>query len=198
MQALLDQLYKTTWLEVVGMITGLLFPIFSAYEKKICWLFGGISSVIYVYICFEGKLYQDAILNFYYVIMAVVGYFIWQGIIQSKKKQLKISYMSLKANLLFILLGAAYTVLGGYFFHERTDASYPYVDAFVTGFSFIGTYLEAQKKIENWYIFLVADGVGIWLFYEKGLLLTSFLFIIFCVICIYGIVAWHRKIKLSE
>jgi nicotinamide mononucleotide transporter len=198
MQTFLDQLYKTSWLEVIAMVCGLLFPVFSAFEKKICWLFGGMSSVIYVYICFNGKLYQDAFLNFYYIIMAVVGYLIWQGVIKSKKGSLKISFLKPKFLLLYLFLGLVYTVAGGYFFHEKTDASYPYVDAFVTGFSFIGTFLEAKKKIENWYIFLVADGVGAWLFYQKGLMLTSILFTIFCFICIYGIIQWHRKIKLSR
>jgi nicotinamide mononucleotide transporter len=128
--------------------------------------------------------------------MAVVGFLLWQGIIKSKKKDLQISFLRFKFLGLYLFLGFFYTLVGGYFFHEKTDASYPYIDAFVTGFSFIATFLEAKKKIENWYIFLVADGVGAWLFFQKGLILTSLLFIIFCIICIGGIIQWHRKIKL--
>jgi nicotinamide mononucleotide transporter len=89
-------------------------------------------------------------------------------------------------------------VVSGYIFLRYTNASYPFLDATLTGFAFIATWLETRKKIENWYIFLVVDGLSIWLFWKKGYILTAILFIIYCIICIYGIIQWHRKIKLSK
>lgn len=195
MHSLLEQLYKTSWLEVIAMVTGLLFPIFSALEKKICWLFGGVSSLLYIWIMFNGKLYQDAALNLYYVIMAIVGYLMWSGVIRSKKKELVISSSNWKWITVYILIGIGYAAVGGYIFQSKTDASYPYTDAFITGFAFVATWLDAKKKIENWYIFLMVDIVSVWLFIQKGYILTAILFIIYCFICIYGIVQWHRKIK---
>lgn len=180
------------------MISGLLFPILSAFEKVICWLFGGISSVIYIYLFLEGKLYQDAGLNFFYVIMSVIGYLMWKGIIKPRNKKVKIQFMTIPVTLLFILLGLLYTVVTGYIFKKYTDAAFPFVDAFVTGFSFIATWLDARKKIENWILFFIADAVGIWLFWQKGFILTSFMFMIYCGICIFGFIKWHRQIKLSK
>ncbi len=198
MQEIWAKLLETTWIEAVAMISGLLFPIFAAYEKKICWLFGGISALTYAWVLYEGKLYQDAVLSIFYVVMAVYGYLMWQGVIKAKKQQVKISYSNPFTVFIYITIGLQYTFLGGYCFDNFTDASYPYVDAFVTGFSLVATWLEAKKKIDNWYLFLVADGVGIWLFYQKGLLLTAILYIIYCIICLWGIFRWTKQIKLSK
>lgn len=198
MQEIWDQLQQTTWLEIIAMVTGLLFPIFAAYEKKICWLFGGISSLIYIYLMFIAQLYSDAILNFYYVVMAFMGYLTWSGIIKVRKKEVKVSYANFRLLIIVSLIAAVYSVVSGYIFLRYTNASYPFLDATLTGFAFIATWLETRKKIENWYIFLVVDGLSIWLFWKKGYILTAILFIIYCIICIYGIIQWHRKIKLSK
>ena len=198
MQALLDQLYKTTPLEVFAMISGLLFLIFASLEKKICWLFGGISSLVYTWIMFNGKLYQDAALSIFYVVMSIYGFLMWHGVIRNKKKPFKISYADPFTVFIYIVLSLQYFFIGGFCFDNFTDAEYPYVDAFITGFSLVGTWLEAKKKIDNWYLFLFADGVGIWLFWQKGYLLTAILYIIYFIICFYGIYKWRRTIKLSK
>jgi len=198
MQEIIDQLLKTTWIEVVAMVTGLLFPIFAAAEKKICWLFGGISSIAYSYLLFDGRLYQDAILSVFYVGMSVYGYLMWTGVIKSKKEDVKISRVHPLTFFVCLVIGSQYFFVGGYCFDHFTDSDYPYVDAFITGFSLVATWLDAKKKMENWYIFLVADGVGVWLFWQKGYALTAVLYIIYCILCIYGIFKWRSKIKLSR
>lgn len=198
MQEFLHQLSKTSWLEVVAMVSGVLFPILAAYEKKLCWLFGGISAIAYAWILFDGRLYQDAVLSVFYLGMSLYGYLMWQGIIKSKKEPVKISKAHPVTFAICLVIGSQYFFVGGYCFDHFTNSDYPYVDAFVTGFSLVATWLEAKKKIENWYIFLVADAVGIWLFWEKGYMLTAILYGIYCLLCIYGIIIWRRKIKLSK
>lgn len=199
MQHLLEQLSKTTAIEAVAMICGLLFPILASLEKKICWLFGGISSVLYVFIMFKGQLYQDAVLSLFYVGMAVYGYLMWTGKIKSKNKEVvKISKTHPLTLFVCLVIASQYFFVGGFFFGHFTNSDYPYADAFIVGFSLVATWLDAKKKIENWYLFLIADAMGVWLFWEKELYLTSLLNIIYCFICIYGIFAWRRKIKLSR
>jgi nicotinamide mononucleotide transporter len=130
--------------------------------------------------------------------MAFVGYLTWSGIIKVRKKEVKVSYANFRLLIIVSLIAAVYSVVSGYIFLRYTNASYPFLDATLTGFAFIATWLETRKKIENWYIFLVVDGLSIWLFWKKGYILTAILFIIYCIICIYGIIQWHRKIKLSK
>lgn len=198
MQEFWDQLLKTTWIEIVAMVCGLLFPILAAYEKKICWLFGGISSVLYVWIMFSENLYQDAVLSVFYVVMSVYGYLMWTGVIKPKKEAVKISRAHPLTFFVCIVIASQYFFVGGYFFDHFTDAHYPYADSFIVGFSLVATWLDAKKKIENWYLFLIADFAGIFLFWQKGLYLTALLNIIYCIICIYGIIQWRSKIKLSR
>lgn len=198
LETLWEQLKQTSWIEAIAMISGLLFPIFAGLEKKICWLFGFISSVLYTYICIDIKLYQDAIISFYYVIMAIVGFLMWQGIITKKKSVFTVSTMNSQHIIWVVIIGLAYTGITGFLFFRFTDASFPFMDAFTTGFAFIATWLQARKKIENWVIFLIIDAVGIWLYYQKGLVLTSVLYIFYCILSVNGIIQWQKKVRLLK
>ena len=198
MQEIWEKLLLTSWLEAIAMVSGLLFPIFASFEKKICWLFGGISALTYAWVMFDEQLYQDGVLSIFYIVMSIYGYLMWQGVIKPKKDPVKISHASPFTVFIYITISLQYFFIGGYCFDNFTDADYPYVDAFVTGFSLVATWLEAKKKIDNWYLFLVADSVGVWLFWQKGLILTSILYIIYCIICVYGIIQWKKKIKLLK
>lgn len=193
-ETFIDQLMKTTWMEVIAMLCGLAFPILAAFEKKSAWIVGGISSLVYIWLMIEARLYQDAIINFYYVIMAILGYLTWSGVIKKKKNILHVSHLSVTGIILVILIGSSYALSTGYWFYTYTNASFPFIDSFVAGFAFIATWLESRKKIEHWILFFFIDLVCIWLFWQKGLILTSMLNLIYCFICVFGFIAWRKKL----
>jgi nicotinamide mononucleotide transporter len=185
-------------LEAAGVIASLLYTILAAREKIICWLFGLISSAIYIYICFEAKLYQDTIINFYYFAMAVYGWILWNRRNASPGGKFHIVQASQKYILLITLTGLILTAASGTFFRYFTDASLPYIDAFTTVFAFIATWMQARKMVQNWIIFMVVDFVSIFMFGIKGYYFTSILFFIYTVICIFAYLEWQKKARISS
>jgi nicotinamide mononucleotide transporter len=185
-------------LEAAGVIASLLYTILAAREKIICWLFGLISSAIYIYICFEAKLYQDTIINFYYFAMAVYGWILWSRRNASPGGKFHIVQASQKYILLITLTGLILTAASGTFFRYFTDASLPYIDAFTTVFAFIATWMQARKMVQNWIIFMVVDFVSIFMFGIKGYYFTSILFFIYTVICIFAYLEWQKKARISS
>src|SRR5690606_23352931 len=114
-------------------------------------------------------------INLYYIIMSVVGWYLW-----SKKPDntiLKVSSIG-KYNLIVVTVtGVIITAILGYLMQLYTDASLPYIDSFTTVFALIATYMVVKKKIENWLIWIVADGISIGMYAYKSLYFTSFLFL---------------------
>ena len=77
----------------------------------------------------------------------------------------------------------------------KTMASFPYIDALTTGFAVMTTYLVAQKVLENWLYWVVIDFVSIYLYFQKGLMLTSGLFILYVFMALSGYFMWRKKMQ---
>lgn len=183
-------------LEFVAVGTALIYVYLASKEKAICFIFGFISSAIYVYICWVHKLYFDTIINLYYIVMSVVGWNLWK---QSKKtKSLKIGYLGKKRTLIWCAIGLLIVFATGSIAKFHTDASLPYIDSFTTVFALIATLMVVKKHIENWILFIFIDGVSIWLYYYKELYLTSLLFSIYTIIAIRGYLLWKKNIEQEQ
>jgi nicotinamide mononucleotide transporter len=67
-----------TWLtdnyiEVFGAVTGIIYVFLEIRQATWLWPLGIITSGVYVWIFFTGKLYADMSLQAYYVVISVMG-----------------------------------------------------------------------------------------------------------------------------
>jgi nicotinamide riboside transporter PnuC len=58
-----------------------------------------------------------------------------------------------------------------------------------------GAVLMTRKVIEHWLVWMAADVIYIWLYAERGLYLTSLLYVVFFVMCVAGWRDWLRDIS---
>lgn len=199
----LSNLLDTTLLEFIAVIFGLMSVWFAKQEKILVYPTGIISVLIYVYICFGIKLYADAGINFFYFIMSVYGWYMWSK--KSAKPSLKITACSLNDWLISIFMLAASAavilVLLNYFKADDTEywaTSIPYIDTITTAIFIVGMWLMAIKKVENWIFWIVGDIISVPLYAYKGLVFTSFQFLVFLVIAVLGYLAWKKKIEVPS
>jgi nicotinamide mononucleotide transporter len=196
---LLHQILATTTLEWLAFVFSLAYVYLAVKENPWCWPVG-LTSVVFaflVYIRPEVRLYSEATLQVYYMAMSVYGWLMWtRGKIPNNAVTtavLPISRWSLTQHLIAIGLGVGLLFLLGYFW-SWMGAALPYVDAFTTAFSIIATYMVAQKIIENWLYWIVIDLVSIFMNYDRGLYLFALLFFIYCIVAVYGWLAWRRQL----
>ena len=76
-----------------------------------------------------------------------------------------------------------------------TDSDVPYWDSFTTASAFVGMWLMAKKKVDNWIAWIITDLVSVPLYFYKGLILTSFQFLFFTVCATFGLIAWINSAK---
>ena len=196
LQSLYENILASTWLEAVAVIFGLLSVWFAWKENILVYPTGIISVLIYVYICFNVKLYADMGINAFYFVMSIYGWVKW-----SRKTGDRPSRPITRASKLEWILSVTGLVLVFlilvYVLKNYTDSNVPIWDALTTAIFIIGMWLMALKKIENWLAWILGDFISIPLFASKGLILTSLQFAIFLALAVAGYLAWNQKIRLN-
>jgi nicotinamide mononucleotide transporter len=197
--AFMINLMDTSWLEFVAVIFGLLSVWFAKQEKILVYPTGIISVLIYIYICFNVKLFADAGINLFYFIMSVYGWYMWTK--KTDKPPLKISFNTKKDWLIAggVFVFSLIVIISLLKYINGDDVEYwstnvPYIDTFTTSVFIIAMLLMALKKVESWVFWIVGDIISIPLYTYKGLLFTSFQFLVFLILAVMGYVEWKRKV----
>lgn len=191
----------TSFLEWLAVITGVVYVILASAQSIWCWLFAFISSCIYVYLCISIELYLESGLQFFYVIMAIVGWFSWQNanrsneVLDSTDEGSSITKWSLKIHAINIVGSGLLAFLLGWLFSTYTNQNNPYVDAFTTVYSLLATFMVTRRVLENWIYWIVIDLVSIYLYASRELYLTSVLFALFTVLAAIGLYSWYKTYK---
>lgn len=186
-----------TWLEATAVFFGLLSVWYAKQENILVYPTGIISVLIYVYICFGAKLYADMGINAYYFVMSVYGWVVWAQT-DEERPAVPISYNSNRENLYSLLLFAVSWLVLYYSLSRFTDSDVPVWDSFTTAVFFVGMWLMARKKVENWVAWIIGDLVSVPLYFYKGLVLTSFQYLVFTALAVAGLVSWVRAVRTQK
>lgn len=186
--------------EIVLETTAIIFGLLSVWyaKKDNIWVFptGIINTVIYTYLLWKWSLLGDMMINFYYAVMSIYGWYHW-----TRKKgnvvEFPISRMNAyeKKVSIVLFIGTVVFVIAVYTFFDKFTHWTSYVDTFVTGIFFVGMWLMARRKIENWILWIVGDIISIPMYFVKGYSFTSIQYLIFTIIAIFGYLEWKRTLQ---
>lgn len=183
--------------EVIAVVTAIAYLVFAIRQNIVCWVFAAISTSIYIGLFVDAKLYMEAVLNGFYLAMAVYGFYVWRSGTETSH-QLPVVTWPLRTHLLaggsLILLSA----LTGTTLQNYTDAAFPYVDSMTTWFAIWATFLVARKVLENWWYWLAIDLASVFIYWSRDLELTGILFAIYIVMIPFGLVAWTKSMRKQE
>lgn len=196
-------------LEIIATTFGLLSVYFSIKKNILVYPTGIISTVIYVYILFVFGLLGDMMINFYYTIMSIYGWFLWS---KNTKDNIHIEVSRttkrqwLIATFLFLLSLGLVTLV--YYYKPFVDNRFSmigvdlglyhldwanWLDVFTTSIFLVGMWMMAKRKIENWIFWIIGDLICIPMFLYKGLVITSFQFFVFTILAIIGYIEWKKS-----
>ena len=197
-------------LEIIGVIFGFLSVWYA--KKGNIWVYptGIISTMLFVYLLWHYVLWGDMLINVYYTIMSIYGWVLWAR--NAKDNIITISRTTpadWKTAALLAVFSFAFVISIYYLkpfikndfslqgvtlgFHNFLPTEY--VDVFTTAIFLVGMWLMAKRKIENWLFWIVGDLISIPLYYIKGMVFTSFQYLLFTIIAIMGYLEWRRKLQ---
>src|SRR5690606_27482297 len=183
-------------LEVIAVIFGFLSVWFSKQENILVYPTGIISTVIFVYLLWQWGLIGDMMINVYYSSMSIYGWYVWTRKVDAVPF-IPITRATRKENLwsILIFLGTVLFAIAIYNYFDKWNDWTAYVDTFTTGIFFLGMWLMAKKKLENWIYWIIGDIISVPLYLYKGLALTSLQYLLFTILAFYGYRTWKRSLS---
>lgn len=203
--------YPMSFVEFFGTIFTASSVYLAAKNKLSTWPIGIIGIILYAFLFYQVHLYSDLIEQIYYFITSFWGWWLWTHPNNSETKdvnqELKVGYVKQSYNLEAIATIALLSIIFGYAMTQihlwlpdlfPEPASFPYLDAFTTVMSFVATIYLAKRKIESWYLWILVDIIGVWLYYQKGVVFISLLYLAFLLNAIKGYFEWVKTYKSYE
>ena len=181
-----------TWLELVAFVLAVLMVVFNMRVNPLGWPLAIVSSALYFLLFWNSKLYGDASLQIFFVVIAFWGWWQWLRGTADDGSALKVRELRLSQRWQLLAALALAWPATGLFLKNFTDTDVPWWDAFPTAASVIGQWLLGRKYVENWLVWIVVNVVSVGLFAYKGLWLTVILYGIFIVMSVFGWRAWRR------
>ncbi|APC91633.1 MULTISPECIES: nicotinamide riboside transporter PnuC [Francisella] len=193
------------YLEAIAASIGVA-SVICAYKRSVfVYIFGFISALIYIYLLYSWELFGDMILNCYFLLANVAGFFVWLKHLEKNSKTIinikrAASSEKKKALLIFILTISITPFLYAY----QKDAAisnlpaYSYVDCFLTATCFTALYFQITRSINAWYLWITADTLYIPLFIYKGAGITAIQYTIFLTLVCFTLRKWQIILKEQE
>jgi nicotinamide mononucleotide transporter len=211
-------------LELMAAGFGVASVFYARKENILVFPTGIISTGIYVYLLAQWQLYGDLIINIYYTLMSVYGWYQWGKVVDQEKHHIPISRTDTKDKLkafgIFVFTSVFvisvyryYNVMPNqlgfwesvrYAWQHLTSGNLddfrkatPFLDTFTTGVFFAAMWLMANKKIENWILWIAGNIVSIPLYFVKGYGFTGIQYLIFLILAVSGYKEWKKALNTS-
>jgi len=186
-----------SFIEILAALSGIISVWFS--KKASIWVYptGLVNTVFYIWISYDAQLIGEAVVNLYYTIMSLYGWYNWlrrnekhELIVQVSRSNrpawmLQLSFFISIYGILFLCL----SYLKGAFF----SGAIPWADAFASAAAFTGMWLMTRKKLESWIWWIITNIASMPLYYSKGYIFTAVYYFILLILAILGYFEWRKK-----
>ena len=203
--------WKPSLMEILGVVSGLLTVYLTSRERLSSWPWGMANGFFFAVVLFQVQLYWDTALNVFYLVASAAGWWLWlhpakQDPTQDSRGRGRLGISRVTTTQRWIILAVIFvtTLLGGLVgsqFHLwmpgifPQPAALPYPDSFTTAASLGAFFLQLRKKWESWVIWILVDVVTVAVFYTRGIYLMAWVYGVFALVAVKGLLHWHKAWK---
>jgi nicotinamide mononucleotide transporter len=180
----------SNWLEIAGTITTVVGIWLTTRRLLICWPVVLAADFLYLAVFFHAKLYSDALLQVFFVVFTLYGWWHWWRGVRTDG-EVRIVPLNLRGWLIGLAAGVVGSVLLGRLM-VRIGAALPHLDAALTSFSLVASWWGARKHTANWWLWIAVDLIYIGEYLYKDLRLTAVLYAGLTVLAVLGLRDWNR------
>ena len=156
--------------------------------------FGIVMVALYFFIFAEARLYSDALLQIFFLVIQLYGWWNWR-VSRADADEVVVEVLTPLARMGWLAGTAGFALVWGEGMARYTDAAAPYVDALVAGASVAAQILQSQRKLECWVLWVAVDVIAVGLYWSRGLGLTAALYAVFLGMAAYGGWAWWQQLQ---
>lgn len=179
--------------ELIAVLTGLIYVYLAGKNQIIGWLFAIVSSSIYVFLNFEKQLYFFTILQFFYVIVAIYGWYAWK----KKQKTIHFHHVGWK-NVYILICGSILSIVLAVLAEKFSNQNMPYLDAFNFTFCLIASWMISRKILESWIYLIFFDLIAIYINFQVELYPTAILYLLLSILGANAFRDWWKEYRKIE
>jgi nicotinamide mononucleotide transporter len=173
-------------LEILAFITALTGVVLGVFGNRITWPWWGAGSLLYAYLFFQSEYYASAALQFVFIAGGIWGWFGWgpKGAIPRKSSTRE---RIILIGVLIISSLALWPVL------VNIGASSTVIESFGFVGSVIAQLFMIWQRFEAWPLWVIVNIAYTYQYFVGQLYLTSFLYVVFLFVAIWGWIRWRRE-----
>lgn len=193
LQLLNTELVRTTWPEWIAVIFGVAQVLLAQRNHVLTYPAGIISIILSVYILSVAVLYAEALLNVYYLVMSIYGWYLWTR--KTGKPALPVTFTTKREWSITALIVVGGWILLYVVLRLFTSSDVPLWDAWVSATAWAGMWLLARRKVENWLLLNLSNLFAVPLQFYKHLPLFALLTVVLFIVACFGYVDWRKIAK---
>lgn len=166
----------------------------TAEEHVFCWPAGILGSLLYLYVFFRVRLYSDVLLQAYFALTSVYGWYTWTHAGPAADAVLQVTRLTPGAAVVWAVAGTVATVILGGGMRRYTRAALPFWDAAITVLSVVAQYLLTGKVLESWVLWMTVDALAVGVYCARRLYLTAALYGVLFALAARGLTTWLAKL----
>ena len=185
-------------IEIIAVFTGITSVWFA--KKENVWLYpvGIISVLLWIYLCWIGKLFGQSVINLFFFLMNGYGWYNWLRKDADNKPNIFIKNNTEKENISVVLIAIVLSIIIYFLLiplqDEKASLLYVLLEAIITALNFVAMWLMAWKRVEHWLLWIIGDILCIPLFIHKDYPIGVLQFIVFIFIAYLGYKEWKLKV----
>ena len=183
----------------LSAVFGVIYVICAAKQERRAYLFGIANVILYAIAVYSKGLYISAGYNLLYSFPVMIyGYRYW-GKVQNEETS-GVKEFNVRQKILGVIL-MLIAVCGLAMFSETfLGGENVWMDALVSVLVCVATFLLARKYIEQWLLFIIANFMGIILFFPKSLndmgsIDLFVMWIVYFINSFYGYITWKESLR---
>ena len=153
--------------EIISALLNAAYVVGMLRQRIWAWPAGLVGCLVGAWVMYQSALYAEVLLYLIYSAMAVYGWVMWT---RPQAQGLTVrTFKNRRPWFVFALTGLLGTLSMGWLMSEWTDNPRPFVDAAMFSFSVLATLWQVQKRLENWYVWIVINAIGVWLYLDRDM-----------------------------
>lgn len=180
--------------EIAAALLGVINVLLVVRRTTWNYPFGIAMVSLYFFVFLDAKLYSDALLQIFFLLIQVYGWWAWAHA-SRVDDGVAVGWMRWRSRLTWAAVTTTGIAVWGSGMARYTDAAAPFADATIAGLSVAAQILQSLRRVECWVLWIIVDILAVGLFAWRGLTVTSALYLLFLMLSVVGFIEWRKKAK---
>ena len=184
-------------LEFLAFWFGIISVVFAKKQNILVYPTGIICTIITMFLMYKVSLLGHILVNLLYTIISFFGWWNWS---RKENNDLVVKVSKFTSNdLTKSLLIFFFIVFVAYFAHDffatNFEGQIKELDILTSGIFVTAMWLMANKKLENWILWIIGNVITIPLYLSSEKIILSIQYIIFTILAIQAYIEWKKSLS---